>query len=68
MKGLIKNEDILITLESIKTLFQSNINKLLINNYKENYSELMIDLHTKNEELEQILNLLQRENWIKINN
>ena len=67
MKAIIENENILPTLLGIEPIISSNMKKLLINRYKDNFSEIIIDLEINNESLDEILNSLEYENWKNIN-
>ena len=66
MKAIVKNENILPTLWGIETMMLSNMKKLFINRYSTNFSEIIIDLEIKNELLNEILNILEDENWNNI--
>lgn len=69
IKGIIKNDTLIETLNDLETLLNSNTNKMLVNQYMENYLEVMIDLAVKRESLDEALNLLKEEKWIdKTNN
>ena len=63
MKAIVKNENILPTLWGIETLMLSNMKKLFINRYSTNFSETIIDLEIKNESVDEILSILEDENW-----
>ena len=68
MKGIIENEKIMSTLNGLGPVISSNVKKLLINCYMENYSEIMINLEVKDGSVEELLNFLEGENWNNITN
>ncbi len=63
LKGIIENEKIMSTLSGLGTIISSNVKKLLINSYMENYSEIMLDLEINDGSIDEVLNLLEKENW-----
>ncbi|SCG85432.1 hypothetical protein [Methanobacterium congolense] len=67
MKGIIENEKIMSTLNELGPVISSNVKKLLINCYMENYSEIMIDLEVKDGSVEELLSFLEGENWSNVN-
>ena len=66
MKAMVKNENILSTLWGIETIMLSNMKKLLITPNLNNFSEIIIDLEIKDESLNEILSILEDENWNNI--
>ena len=69
LKGIIKNDNLIQTFNDLEALLNSNTNKILVNQYIENYLEVLIDLNVKNESIDEAINLLQEENWVdKTNN
>ena len=66
MKAIVKNENILPTLWGIETMMLLNMKKLFINRYSSNFSEIIIDLEIKSELVNEILNILEDENWNNI--
>ena len=66
MKGIIENEKIMSTLNGLGPVISSNVKKLLINCYMENYSEIMIDLEVKDGSVEELLSFLEGENWSNV--
>lgn len=67
MKGIIENEKIMSTLNDLEPVISSNVKKLFINCYIENYSEIMIDLEVKDGSIKELLSFLERENWSNVN-
>ena len=69
LKGVIKNDRLIKTLNGLETLINSHTNKIFVNQYDKNYLEVLIDLDIKKESMDETLNLLQEEKWInKTNN
>ena len=66
MKAMVKNENILSTLWGIETIMLLNLKKLLITPNLNNFSEIIIDLEIKDESLNEILSILEDENWNNI--
>lgn len=69
IKGIIKNDRLIQTLNDLETLLNFNTNKMFVNRHIDDYLEVIIDLIVKKESMDEALNLLQGEKWIdKTNN
>lgn len=63
LKGIVKNNELIKTLNDLESLIDSNINKILVHRHLEYYSELMIDLEIEKEFIDDTLSLLKEANW-----